>query len=107
MARKKQWEKLGSGREEKIRRMGGSGSLLIDGRWWILFNEIEKWVYHGFLLFNTVVTSHMWVSKFELITMNYISSAGKESAYNAGDPSLIPGSGRSPGEVIGYPLQYS
>ena len=32
---------------------------------------------------------------------------GKESAYNAGDPSLTPGSGRSPGEAIGYPLQYS
>ena len=35
------------------------------------------------------------------------SSAGKESACNAGDPSLTPGSGRSPGERIGYPLQYS
>ena len=35
------------------------------------------------------------------------SSAGKESPYNAGDPSLIPGSGRSAGEGIGYPLQYS
>ena len=35
------------------------------------------------------------------------SSAGKESAYNAGDPGLIPGSGRSPGEGIGYPFQYS
>ena len=34
------------------------------------------------------------------------SSAGKESAYNAGDPSSIPGLGRSPGEGIGYPLQY-
>ena len=34
-------------------------------------------------------------------------SAGKESACNAGDPGLIPGSGRSPGEGIGYPLQYS
>ena len=31
----------------------------------------------------------------------------KESACNAGDLSLIPGSGRSPGEEIGYPLQYS
>ena len=31
------------------------------------------------------------------------SSAGKESACNAGDPSSIPGSGRSPGEEIGYP----
>ena len=35
------------------------------------------------------------------------SSVGKESACNAGDPSLIPGSGRSAGEGIGYPLQYS
>ena len=35
------------------------------------------------------------------------SSVGKESACNAGDPSLISGSGRSAGEGIGYPLQYS
>ena len=35
------------------------------------------------------------------------SSVGKESACNAGDPSLIPGSGRSAGEGIDYPLQYS
>ena len=34
-------------------------------------------------------------------------SAGKECTCNAGDPGSIPGSGRSPGEVIGYPLQYS
>ena len=32
---------------------------------------------------------------------------GKESACNAGDPGSIPGLGRSPGEGIGYPLQYS
>ena len=35
------------------------------------------------------------------------SSVGKESACNAGDPGSIPGSGRCPGEGIGYPLQYS
>jgi len=35
------------------------------------------------------------------------SSVGKESACNAGDHSSIPGSGRHPGEGIGYPLQYS
>ena len=35
------------------------------------------------------------------------SSAGKESTCNAGDPHSIPGSGRSAGEGIGYPLQYS
>ena len=32
---------------------------------------------------------------------------GKESACNAGDPGSIPGLGRSAGEGIGYPLQYS
>ena len=35
------------------------------------------------------------------------SSVGKESTCNAGDPGLIPGSGRSAGERIDYPLQYS
>ena len=34
-------------------------------------------------------------------------SAGKESACNEGDLGSIPGSGRSPGEEKGYPLQYS
>ena len=32
------------------------------------------------------------------------SSVGKDSAYNAGDPGLIPGLGRPAGEGIGYPL---
>ena len=44
------------------------------------------------------VASYIWY----LLT----SSAGKESACNAGDPSSIPGLGRSAGEGIGYPLQY-
>ena len=35
------------------------------------------------------------------------SSVGKESVCNAGDPGSIPGLGRSPGEGIGYPPQYS
>ena len=35
------------------------------------------------------------------------SSVGKESTCNAGDPSSIPGLGRSPGKGKGYPLQYS
>ena len=35
------------------------------------------------------------------------SSVGKESACSVGDPGLIPGSGRSPGEVNGNPLQQS
>ena len=44
--------------------------------------------------------------------INYVyglpcSSAGKESSFNAGNPGLIPGLGRSPGEGNGNPLQYS
>ena len=35
------------------------------------------------------------------------SPAGKESAYNVGDASSIPGLERFSGEGIGYPLQYS
>ena len=34
-------------------------------------------------------------------------SDGKESACNAGDPGLIPGLGRPPGEGNGYPFRYS
>ena len=34
-------------------------------------------------------------------------SVGEEAACNAGDPSSITGLGRSTGEGIGYPLQYS
>ena len=35
------------------------------------------------------------------------SAVGKESACNPGDPDSIPGSGRSPGKGIGYPVHYS
>ena len=35
------------------------------------------------------------------------ASAGEEFTHNAGDPGSVPRSGRSPGEEIGYPLQYS
>ena len=38
---------------------------------------------------------------------NYGGSDGKASVCNVGDPGLIPGSGRSPGEGNGNPLQYS
>ena len=36
-----------------------------------------------------------------------VAQTVKASAYNVGDPGLIPGSGRSPGEGNGNPLQYS
>ena len=37
----------------------------------------------------------------------FIKMGGKASACNPGDPGSIPGSGRSPGEGNGNPLQYS
>ena len=37
----------------------------------------------------------------------FCSSAGEEPTCSVGDPGSIPGSGRSPGEGIVYPLQYS
>ena len=49
------------------------------------------------------------ISQHQLLAFYIVAgtSAGKESACNAGDPGLIPGSGRSPGEGVGYHLQYS
>ena len=48
-----------------------------------------------------------WLHHFMYQVIMVDSSVGKESTCNAGDPSSIPGSGRSAGEGIGYPLQYS
>ena len=53
-----------------------------------------------------VAKSRTWLSNWTELGFPG-SSAGKESACNAEDPSSIPGSGRSTGEGIGYPLQYS
>ena len=57
------------------------------------------------------VTWDIW---FSLINSNLLmfqgfpdSSVGKKSTCNVGDPNLIPGFGRSSGEGIGYPQQYS
>ena len=58
-----------------------------------------KSLFHAGSTHYTVVSGLPWAS------LN--SSVSKESACNAGDPGSIPGLGRSPGEGIGYPLQYS
>ena len=49
----------------------------------------------------------MYYQRFSSIPGFPGSSDSKESACNAGDPGLIPGSGRSLGEGNGNPLQYS
>ena len=41
-----------------------------------------------------------------LIARTSLGSEGKASVYSEGDPGLIPGSGRYPGEGNGNPLQY-
>ena len=52
-----------------------------------------------------------WVISYALLTLLCEgfpdSSVGKGSACNAVDPGSIPGLGKSPGEGIGYLLQYS
>ena len=47
------------------------------------------------------------ISHYIVLLFYTTSSNGKESACNAGDQGLIPGSGRSSGERNGKPLQYS
>ena len=47
------------------------------------------------------------MDRFLCCTVFPDSSVGKESACNARDPGSIPGSERSSGEGIGYPLQNS
>ena len=62
-----------------------------------------------FLAFSPVllnVLSHMLNSSISIVSCFPDGSADKESTCNAGDPSLIPGSERSTGEEIVYPLQY-
>ena len=59
------------------------------------------------------MTFYITEKGFYVATMPYFSSSfpdssfGKEFACNARDTSSIPGSGRSAGEGIGYPFQYS
>ena len=66
---------------------------------------MEKIAFQNLLIFN-------WLLKgFDVPYVSFREfsgrSDGKESACNAGDPGSIPGLGRSPGEGIGSPLQYS
>ena len=50
----------------------------------------------------------VWARNEILLTKGFPGgSDGKASAYNVGDPGVIPGSGRSSGEGNGNPLQYS
>ena len=56
---------------------------------------------------NTTAPTNVYKALLDLLMGFPGGSAGEESTCNAGDPGSIPGTGRSPGEGIGYPLQYS
>ena len=75
-----------------------------------LFNLCPSFsIWLGNYSFNQSYLFRVWfhpVSRLLAFPPNHFS-VGKESACNAGDPSSIPGWGRSAGEGIGYPLQYS
>ena len=63
-------------------------------------------IYISFIYIIVVKITYQYIKKIYILGFP-VSSAGKESSCNTRDPSLFPGSGRSPGEGIGYPLQYS
>ena len=68
------------------------------GAWWATVHRVEK----------SQTRLSDFTFTFTLIRFDFPGgSDGKESAYNAGDLGSIPGSGRSPGEGNGNPLQYS
>ena len=58
------------------------------------------------LFSNPTVQKHQFFGSQLSLIVQLGGSDGKVSAYNAGDLGLIPGSGRSPGEGNGSPLQY-
>ena len=64
--------------------------------------DYVKFLYHLFIFSLLIQTVR------DIVYMYFpCGSAGKESTCNAGDSGSIPGLGRSAGEGIGYPLQYS
>ena len=85
----------------------GSGKPTGEGKgypfpYFDLENSMDYiYIVHG------VAKSWTQLSDFHIFLVFPDSSVGKESACNVGDSSLIPGSGRSAGERIGFPLQYS
>ena len=65
-------------------------------------NTITKY----FDFFTDMKFSYLYITSKEFFQVLF-GSDGKASACNMGDPGLIPGLGRSPGEGNGNPLQYS
>ena len=92
-------------------------SLLLDLFWWsvivifdvtlIMFLRLRWWLAILAMKCLLIKVLHFFRHNAIAHLIDYGGSEGKASAYNAGDPGSIPGSGRSPGEGNGNPLQYS
>ena len=71
--------------------------------------SVSMWLYVSFYVCFKEASCHMARSSMEKPVWKGVDfpggSAGKKSTCNAEDLGSIPGSGRSPGEGIGYPLQ--
>ena len=72
---------------------------LLEGEWWMTL------FWRNYLTHFPEAAAAPGSLKISRVTMTD-TSAGEGSACSAGDLGSIPGSGRSPGEGIGYPLQY-
>ena len=64
---------------------------------WEMVKDKDTWhaILHG------VVKSQTWLSNWKTTNLVILAQTINESAYHAGDPGSIPGSGRSPGEGNG------
>ena len=82
--------------------------------------SVQSWTMRSMLFANYDFASSVFFNFVHFTCLYHLSSPcrhlslqllggsdGQESASNAGDPGLIPGSGRSPGERNGNLLQYS
>ena len=89
---------------------GCQTSLSITNSWSLLklipssLRSTEQLLNKTESFFKVLLLAHIFGKPY-LDTLGFPGgSAGKESACRAGDPGSIPGSGRSPGEGLGYPL---
>ena len=92
----------------------GSGPVLILSLRWMTGFKMESLLLFSHWPQQNVFQAHMNWEIFNIKLVPGINiqgfpcgSAGKETTCSAGDLGLIPGLERSPGEGVGYPLQYS
>ena len=109
-----------AGKIEGRRRRGWQRMRWLDGitdSWTWVWVSSRSWWWTGRpgVLQSMGLQSWTWLSELNWLIIVFLmlhipfphSSVGKESTCDAGDPGSIPGLGRSAGEGIGYPLQYS